>query len=139
MTLSFLPSCLTRHLAFGALIAVFVVLPGCVTTQQYEALQSQLDEAENENSELRLARQDAQVSSRELEGKVARLTAESEALAADANSLGTEAKRLREEVNRLTELNDALTSQSSGRLSDIAEENRQLLEDVMNPRGASSP
>lgn len=116
------------------MIAAFVVLPGCVTTQQYEALQSQLDEAEKENSELRLARQDAQVSSRELEGQVARLTAESEALAADANTLGAEAKRLREEVDRLTELNDALTSQSSGRLSDIAEENRQLLEDVMKIR-----
>jgi chemotaxis protein MotB len=128
------PACLSRHFAFGALIAAFVVLPGCVTTQQYEALQSQLDEAEKENSELRLARQDAQVSSRELEGQVARLNAETEALAADANNLGSEAKRLREEVDRLTELNDALTSQSSGRLSDIAEENRQLLEDVMKIR-----
>lgn len=134
MTLPSFPSSLSQHLALGAMIAAFVVLPGCVTTQQYEALQSQLDEAEKENSELRLARQDAQVSSRELEGQVARLTAESEALAADANTLGAEAKRLREEVDRLTELNDALTSQSSGRLSDIAEENRQLLEDVMKIR-----
>ena len=83
---------------------------------------------------MRLARQDAQVSSRELEGQVARLTAENDALAEDANQLGTEAMRLREEVGRLTELNDALTNQSSGRLSDIAEENRQLLEDVMRIR-----
>ena len=37
-------------------------------------------------------------------------------------------------MGRLTELNDALTNQSSGRLSDIAEENRQLLEDVMRIR-----
>ena len=58
-----------------------------MTTQQYEALQTQLDEAEKENSELRLARQDAQVSSRELEGQVARLTAENDALAEDANTL----------------------------------------------------
>ena len=116
------------------LIACLLLLSGCVTTQQYEALQTQLDEAEKENSELRLARQDAQVSSRELEGQVARFTAENDALAEEANQLGTEAMRLREEVGRLTELNDALTSQSSGRLSDIAEENRQLLEDVMRIR-----
>ena len=107
-----------------------MVLSGCVTTQQYEALQMQMDEAESENANLRLARQDAQVSSRELEGQVMRLSAENEALAEEANTQGNEAKRLREEVSRLTELNDALTDQSSGRLSDIAEENRQLLKDV---------
>ena len=68
-----------------------------------------------------------------MEGQVARLTAENDALAEDANTLSTEAKRLRGgEVP--TELNDALTDQSSGRLSDIAEENRQLLEDVMKIR-----
>lgn len=133
-------TCSTLRLPFlqpslsSVLVASLLLLSGCVTTQQYEALQTQLDEAEKENSELRLARQDAQVSSRELEGQVARLTAENNALAEDANQLGTEAMRLREEVGRLTELNDALTNQSSGRLSDIAEENRQLLEDVMRIR-----
>ncbi len=111
-----------------------MVLSGCVTTQQYEALQMQMDEAESENANLRLARQDAQVSSRELEGQVMRLSAENEALAEEANTQGNEVKRLREEVSRLTELNDALTDQSSGRLSDIAEENRQLLKDVSEIR-----
>ena len=48
--------------------------------------------------------------------------------------MDTEAKRLREEVARLNELNEALTNGSSGRLSDIAKENRQLLEDVMKIR-----
>lgn len=134
MTFPFLSRCRVGHLTTMTLLAAILALPGCVTTQQYEALQTQLDEAEKENSELRLARQDAQISSRELEGQVARLSAESEALAADANQLGSEAKRLREEVDRLTELNEALTDQSSGRLSDIAEENRQLLEDVMKIR-----
>ena len=81
--------------------------------------------------ELRLARQDAEISSREPEGKLSRLTGENDALADEANMLGTELQRLRDEVSRLTDLNEALTSQSSGRLSDIAEENRQLLEDVM--------
>lgn len=131
-TLSF--AAWSRHLGFGALFAALTVLPGCVTTQQYEALQTQLDEAEKENSELRLERQDAQVSSRELEGQVARLKAENESLANDANEVGAEAKRLGEEVRRLKELNEALTDQSSGRLSNIAEENRQLLEDVMRIR-----
>ena len=78
-----------------ALVAAMLVFSGCVTTQQYEALQTQLDEAESENASLRLARQDAQVSSRELEGQVVRLTAENDALAEDANTLSTEAKRLR--------------------------------------------
>lgn len=114
----------------ASFFALVMVLSGCVTTQQYEALQMQMDEAESENANLRLARQDAQVSSRELEGQVMRLSAENEALAEEANTQGNEAKRLREEVIRLTELNDALTDQSSGRLSDIAEENRQLLKDV---------
>jgi len=45
MTFPFFRSRPSRHLVFGALIAAFMVLPGCVTTQQYEALQSQLDEA----------------------------------------------------------------------------------------------
>ena len=114
----------------ASFFALVMVLSGCVTTQQYEALQMQMDEAESENANLRLARQDAQVSSRELEGQVMRLSAENEALAEEANTQGNEVKRLREEVSRLTELNDALTDQSSGRLSDIAEENRQLLKDV---------
>ena len=90
--------------------------------KQYEALQVQLDEAELENTELRLARQDAEISNRELEGKLSRLTGENDA-ADEANMLGTELQQLRDEVSRLTDLNEALTSQSSGRLSDIAEEN----------------
>ena len=115
-------------------LTVTVALSGCVTTQQYESLQTQLDEAERENTELRLERQDAQIKSRELEGKVDRLTSENDALATDVNELSAEAKRLREEIDRLSELNEALTDQSSGRLSDIADENRKLLEDVMRIR-----
>ena len=42
------------------LVASTLAFSGCVTTQQYEALQTQLDEAESENASLRLARQDAQ-------------------------------------------------------------------------------
>ena len=114
-----------------ALVLAMTWMTGCVTTQQYEALQQQLDEAESENASLRLARQDADIESRELEGKVAKLNGENESLLADINGMDREVKRLREEIARLEELNDALTDQSSGRLSDIASENRKLLEDVM--------
>ena len=119
---------------FGLLLAMCLVFAGCVTSQQYEALQSQLDEAESENAALRLARQDAEISSRELEGQLAILESQNSDLASDLDRIGSQAKLLREEVARLTELNDALTDQSSGRLSNIAEENRQLLEDVMRIR-----
>ena len=112
-------------------LAMLGSVTGCVTTQQYEALQVQLDEAEGENSALRLARQDAEVNSRELEGRLGRLTQEQETLTKEAQQLGADVKRYRDEVARLAELNEALTDQSSGRLSDIAQENRQLLEDVM--------
>ena len=114
--------------------AMCLVFTGCVSTQQYEALQSQLDEAEEENASLRLSRQDAEIASRELEGKLAKLKDQNTSLNEDIERIGTQAKLLREEVARLTELNDALTDQSSGRLSNIAEENRQLLEDVMRIR-----
>ena len=114
-----------------AFVLAMTWMTGCVTTQQYEALQQQLDEAESENASLRLARQDADIESRELEGKVAKLNGENESLLADINGMDREVKRLREEIARLEELNDALTDQSSGRLSDIASENRKLLEDVM--------
>jgi len=118
----------------GLLIALCLVFTGCVSTQQYEALQSQLDEAEAENASLRLSRQDAEIASRELEGELAKLTDQNASLNEDLERIGAQAKRLREEVGRLSELNDALTDQSSGRLSNIAEENRQLLEDVMRIR-----
>ena len=114
--------------------ALCLVFTGCVSTQQYEALQSQLDEAEAENASLRLSRQDAEIASRELEGELAKLTDQNASLNEDLERIGAQAKRLREEVGRLSELNDALTDQSSGRLSNIAEENRQLLEDVMRIR-----
>ena len=116
------------------LTAMYLVFTGCVSTQQYEALQSQLDEAEEENASLRLSRQDAEIASRELEGKLAKLKDQNTSLNEDIERIGAQAKLLREEVARLTELNDALTDQSSGRLSNIAEENRQLLEDVMRIR-----
>ena len=118
----------------GVTVMAMVLFTGCVTSKQYEALQSQLDEAEHENTSLRLARQDAEINSRELESQLARLKTESESLGNDIASMDTEAKRLREEVARLNELNEALTNGSSGRLSDIAKENRQLLEDVMKIR-----
>ena len=118
----------------GVTVMAMVLFTGCVTSKQYEALQSQLDEAEHENTSLRLARQDAEINSRELESQVARLKTESESLGNDIASMDAEAKRLREEVARLNELNEALTNGSSGRLSDIAKENRQLLEDVMKIR-----
>ena len=118
----------------GLLTALCLVFAGCVSTQQYEALQSQLDEAEAENASLRLSRQDAEIASRELEGELAKLTDQNASLNEDLERIGAQAKLLREEVGRLSELNDALTDQSSGRLSNIAEENRQLLEDVMRIR-----
>ena len=117
----------------GLLTALCLVFTGCVSTQQYEVLQSQLDEAEEKNAALRLSRQDAEISSRELEGELAKLTDQNASLNEDLER-NAQAKLLREEVGRLTELNDALTNQSSGRLSSIAEENRQLLEDVMRIR-----
>ena len=83
---------------------------------------------------MRLSRQDAEIASRELEGKLAKLKDQNTSLNEDIERIGAQAKLLREEVARLTELNDALTDQSSGRLSNIAEENRQLLEDVMRIR-----
>ena len=125
------PSSRVRVASWILGLAMLGSVTGCVTTQQYEALQVQLDEAEGENSALRLARQDAEVNSRELEGRLSRLTQEQETLTKEAQQLGADAKRCREEVARLAELNEALTDQSSGRLSDIAQENRQLLEDVM--------
>ena len=118
----------------GLLTALCLAFTGCVSTKQYEALQSQLDEAEAENASLRLSRQDAEISSRELEGELAKLTGQNASLNEDVERIGSQAKLLREEVARLTELNEALTDQSSGRLSNIAEENRQLLEDVMRIR-----
>ena len=129
-----LPLFQTSRRLVGMLTALFIVLTGCVSTQQYEALQSQLDEAEEENAALRLSRQDAEISSRELEGELAKLTGQHASLSEDVERIGAQAKLLREEVARLTELNEALTDQSSGRLSNIAEENRQLLEDVMRIR-----
>ena len=48
---------------------------------------------------MRLARQDAEISSRELESKLLRLTGENDALADEANMLGTELQRLRDEVS----------------------------------------
>ena len=118
----------------GLLTALCLVFTGCVSTQQYEALQSQLDEAEAENASLRLSRQDAEIASRELEGELAKLTDQNASLNEDLERIGAQAKLLARGGGRLTELNDALTDQSSGRLSNIAEENRQLLEDVMRIR-----
>ena len=117
--------------AMVALMGASLTFTGCVTTQQYESLQSQLDEAESENAALRLARQDSDIASRELEGKLAKAQTENGTLQDDVNRLDREVKRMKEEVGRLEALNDALTDQSSGRLSDIANENRKLLEDVM--------
>lgn len=117
--------------AMVALMGALLTFTGCVTTQQYESLQSQLDEAESENAALRLARQDSDIASRELEGKLAKAQTENGTLQDDVNRLDREVKRMKEEVGRLEALNDALTDQSSGRLSDIANENRKLLEDVM--------
>ena len=117
--------------AMVALMGASLMFTGCVTTQQYESLQSQLDEAESENAALRLARQDSDIASRELEGKLAKAQTENGTLQDDVNRLDREVKRMKEEVGRLEALNDALTDQSSGRLSDIANENRKLLEDVM--------
>ena len=73
-------------------LAMLGSVTGCVTTQQYEALQVQLDEAEGENSALRLARQDAEVNSRELEGRLGRLTQEQETLTKEAQQLGADAR-----------------------------------------------
>ena len=134
MTFHNLPLFQMSRRLVGMLTALIIVLTGCVSTQQYEALQSQLDEAEEENAALRLSRQDAEISSRELEGELAKLTGQHASLSEDVERIGAQAKLLREEVARLTELNEALTDQSSGRLSNIAEENRQLLEDVMRIR-----
>ena len=82
----------------GLLSALCLVFTGCVSTQQYEALQSQLDEAEAENASLRLSRQDAEIASRGSWKAIAKLTDQNASLNEDLERIGAQAKRLREEV-----------------------------------------
>mgnify|MGYP001975430714 CR=1 FL=1 len=79
-----------------ALVGGSVTFTGCVTTQQYESLQSQLDEAESENAALRLARQDSDITSRELEGKLVKAQTENGTLQDDVNRLDREVKHMKE-------------------------------------------
>ena len=98
--------------------------------KQFEELQISCEEIDNENTELRLASQDAVIDLTECEGMIATLNEARESLAADTARMGRFVSEAEDEISRLLELNDALTDQSGGRLAALNDENRALLEDV---------
>lgn len=98
--------------------------------KQFEELQDSCEEIDHENTELRLGAQDAQIENRELKGSIETLTKAREQLAADTARMGRFVSEAEDEISRLRDLNDALTDQNGGRLSQLNEENRALLEDV---------
>ena len=128
MQRSILPLNLTP--AFFACALVITTLSGCVTMKQFEELQMSCEEIDKENTELRLASQDAAIDLTECEGMIATLTEAREALAADTARMGRFVSESEDEISRLRELNDALTDQNGGRLAALNDENRALLEDV---------
>ena len=111
-------------------LVAILTLTGCVTMKQFEELQDSCDEIDHENTELRLGAQDAQIENRELKGSIETLTKAREQLAADTARMGRFVSEAEDEISRLRDLNDALTDQNGGRLSQLNEENRALLEDV---------
>lgn len=111
-------------------LVAILTLTGCVTMKQFEELQDSCEEIDHENTELRLGAQDAQIENRELKGSIETLTKAREQLAADTARMGRFVSEAEDEISRLRDLNDALTDQNGGRLSQLNEENRALLEDV---------
>ena len=115
-------------------LVAILTLTGCVTMKQFEELQDSCEEIDYENTELRLGAQDAQIENRELKGSIETLTKAREQLAADTARMGRFVSEAEDEISRLRDLNDALTDQNGGRLSQLNEENRALLEDVARIR-----
>ena len=111
-------------------LVAILTLTGCVTMKQFEELQDSCEEIDHENTELRLGAQDAQIENKELKGSIETLTKAREQLAADTARMGRFVSEAEDEISRLRDLNDALTDQNGGRLSQLNEENRALLEDV---------
>ena len=111
-------------------LVAILTLTGCVTMKQFEELQDSCEEIDYENTELRLGAQDAQIENKELKGSIETLTKAREQLAADTARMGRFVSEAEDEISRLRNLNDALTDQNGGRLSQLNEENRALLEDV---------
>jgi len=98
--------------------------------KQFEELQISCEEIDKENTELRLASQDAVIDLTECEGMITTLTKMREALVVDTARMGRFVSEAEDEISRLRELNDALTNQNGGRLAALNDENRVLLADV---------
>ncbi len=121
-------------LLISAAIATLALLNGCVTMQQFDEVQMDLDRIAEENRRLTLSNQDGEIERRELAGRVDVLTEANAQLAQDTTRLGRSLNEALQDVKKLEDLNDVLTSESSSRMAAINEENRALLEELSKNR-----
>lgn len=118
------------HLHTGTFIGAIgaaAVLSGCVSMKSYDALESERDALLAEQAQARLAQNDAEISRRELEGRVSVLEEAQLSLQADTSRLGRALARCEQRAAELAAMNEVISEQNAGQLATMISENEALL------------
>jgi len=123
---------MTRSFFFAVLGAL--LLGGCILPKKHAQLQTQLEQAQAQNTAWEQAAQEAEITQREMKGRIEVLETDRTALAADTSSKGRALMEAQGEIQKLKQLNEVLNEQSSARMAAINAENRALLTDMARIR-----
>lgn len=108
-------------------IGTAAALSGCVSLKSYDALESERDTLLAEQAQARLSLSDAEISRRELEGRVDVLENAQATLQADTSRLGRALARCEQRTSELAAMNEVISEQNAGQLATMISENEALL------------
>ncbi len=117
-----------RILFFAVIIAVMV--QSCVPQRKYAEMSTRKAEVEQDNENLRAAKEQLEAQNKELNTTIATNKKSLDQLIADSTKMGGEYRQLRSQYDKINELNDILSTKSSELLGMATGENKKLVDEL---------
>ena len=111
-------------------ISACIAFSSCVTARQFDELSNEKDAINAKNDELARANQDLTIENEELNAEIRNINERMAALESDTTILGTSLRHMRNQYDKINDLNELLSSKSSELLSEAADENRKILDEL---------
>lgn len=117
-----------RILYFAIILAVMA--QSCVPQRKYAEMSTRKAEVEQDNENLRLAKEQLEAQNKELNTTLATNKKQLDLLIADSTKLGGEYRQLRSQYDKINELNDILSKKSGELLGMATGENKKLVDEL---------
>ncbi len=116
----------TLSFAMGALL----FMQSCVPNRKYQDMLSAKESIQQENENLRKAKELADANNKELNSTIGTLNKQVTELANDTSRLGAQYRQIRHQYDKINELNDILSRKSNELLGQASGENKKLTDEL---------